>query len=701
MLKLFGRLAFVVIVLSNGPKLLAQNSVIELTPEFSNYNIGKKTTYFEDKSEDMSFEEILKDDIQSQFIPMKYDVLVAGIKTSSFWVKIRTKNVNPTTQSRWVLTLDYPPLDYITLYEKDLEGNWQTQMSGDRLAFNSRGVQHYKFAFPLAMPDTLERTYYLKVKTGGSVVIGVHIESEKYFVKDGLIGSIGYGIFIGALIIMLFYNLFLYFSLKDSSYFAYVLFILNNLVMQLCYSGHISQYVFPDNPDMANRMLPMAVALTPFTAVFFTIRFLNTNKYTPLVHKLLLFIGGFSIVNFFISAFFPAHTAGFPNSVNISLLLIAVIIAGVTNLIKGNKSARFFLLAWSFLVVGGLIVTLRSFGVNFPSFISRNGSMISSLIELVFLSIALADKYSIYKVEKDAAIHEIINLKENANKQLEKKVAERTAELNESLKNLTKTQDQLIQKEKLASLGELTAGIAHEIQNPLNFVNNFSELSDELVKEILEERQKSHDLQDHALQDEILQDIALNLDKIQHHGKRASGIVKGMLEHSKVSSGNAEVVDMNDLLEDYIRLSYHGMVAKNSDFEVEFVKVFDPSLPKLKLITQDIGRVILNLLNNAFYAVDLAKKNAESGNYKPTISITSQKQEQMLTVSVTDNGIGMSEKVRQKVFEPFFTTKPTGEGTGLGLSLSYDIITKGNAGRMTVESIEGKGSTFTIQLPLI
>jgi signal transduction histidine kinase len=284
---------------------------------------------------------------------------------------------------------------------------------------------------------------------------------------------------------------------------------------------------------------------------------------------------------------------------------------------------------------------------------------------------------------------------------LEQKVNDRTAELQHSLNNLRETQAQLIQSEKLASLGELTAGIAHEIQNPLNFVNNFSELSMELAEELKAEMQKFNI--DQKIVNDILDDLSQNQEKISYHGNRASSIVKGMLEHSRTSTGVKELTDINALADEYLRLTFHGLKAKESNnaeirFNYDFKTDFDKNLPKVKVIPQDFGRVLLNLINNAFYAVkQVSNKRA---NYKPLVTISTHHTDNQVIIKIQDNGIGMSEATKAKVFQPFFTTKPTGEGTGLGLSLAYDIITKGHDGAIDVESVEGEGTTFTVTLPI-
>ena len=264
----------------------------------------------------------------------------------------------------------------------------------------------------------------------------------------------------------------------------------------------------------------------------------------------------------------------------------------------------------------------------------------------------------------------------------------------EALSELQATQKQLVQSEKMASLGELTAGIAHEIQNPLNFVNNFSEVSKELLDEMKEELEKGN--VDDAR--EIMNDVIQNLEKINHHGKRADGIVKGMLQHSRSSSGQKELTDINALCDEYLRLAYHGLRAKDKSFNAKFETDLDTSIGKINILPQDVGRVVLNLINNAFYAVSERKKAGEP-DYEPTVAVSTLKKGNTVEISVTDNGTGIPQKVIDKIFQPFFTTKPTGQGTGLGLSLSYDIVTKGHDGELKVETKEGEGTIFKIIVP--
>jgi len=263
----------------------------------------------------------------------------------------------------------------------------------------------------------------------------------------------------------------------------------------------------------------------------------------------------------------------------------------------------------------------------------------------------------------------------------------------ETLTELKTTQSQLIQSEKMASLGELTAGIAHEIQNPLNFVNNFSDVNKELLLELKEEALKVNMAEVQSIADDVIS----NEEKINHHGKRADAIVKGMLQHSRKSEGKKESTDINGLADEYLRLSYHGLRAMDNSFYATIKTDFDPGLAKINIIPHDIGRVLLNLYNNAFYAVGEREK-LQPENYEPTVSVSTKRMDHGVEIKVRDNGLGIPQKVLGKIFQPFFTTKPTGQGTGLGLSLSYDII-KAHGGEIKVNTQAGESTSFDIILP--
>lgn len=411
-------------------------------------------------------------------------------------------------------------------------------------------------------------------------------------------------------------------------------------------------------------------------------------------------------------------------------LLLGILYIGLT------RKEYFPLRTILFAILPFAIISFAADAVQLidKSFYNKNGAyfkatIVFSIVWLVARLIISSKQEKALKIANEKTLQEQekrkwITIK---NEELEKVVSERTAELRsqkdeieKTLNELKATQKQLIHSEKLASLGELTAGIAHEIQNPLNFVNNFSELNTELIQEMNDEIAKGN-LEEAKM---IAVDIKENEEKIIYHGKRADAIVKGMLQHSRASNGIKEPTDINELCDEYLRLAYHGLRARDKSFNAGMKTDFDPALEKINVVPQDIGRVVLNLLTNAFYAVkekDIAEKsllekkgdlNDQAGTastgkkYEPMVSIITRSLEDIIQIQVSDNGNGIPQSALDKIFQPFFTTKPTGEGTGLGLSMSYDIIIKGHNGNLEVATYtddqnlnKQSGTTFTISLP--
>ncbi|MBX2890636.1 MAG: GHKL domain-containing protein [Saprospiraceae bacterium] len=385
--------------------------------------------------------------------------------------------------------------------------------------------------------------------------------------------------------------------------------------------------------------------------------------------------------------------------------LIYVLLLITVYLLREHRSAR--LLAGALLPVAAIYLVNNLFRATLPSFYSSYKEFFESAATFAGLWLFGFGIYAMVQNNRERKQRqkqeERIRQAEARKAELEHLVAERTAELTQQKDALEKTltelkaaQDQLIHSEKMASLGELTAGIAHEIQNPLNFVNNFSELSVELAHELLDELEKP-DL-DRELVKDLVSDLTQNQEKINHHGKRAANIVSGMLQHARSSTGAKEPTDLNALADEYLRLSYHGLRAKDKSFNAKMSTEFDPAIGKIEVVPQDFGRVLLNLINNAFYAVHQKAKQASEG-YNPTVTISTKKLKNAIEIRIHDNGTGIPDSLKAKIFQPFFTTKPTGQGTGLGLSLAYDIVTKGHGGTMEVETKEHEGTTFIIQLP--
>ena len=370
---------------------------------------------------------------------------------------------------------------------------------------------------------------------------------------------------------------------------------------------------------------------------------------------------------------------------------------------KDLRGAQWAVLAGILLsMMLGFVLAFTADGNN-PFVLSRllyTGVFLSFPLSLL-VYVSMRFKEIISDVRKNAA--QVVLLSEekkqqalNQQKMLQDEVNRQTAELRDTLKNLKAAQAQLVQSEKMASLGELTAGIAHEIQNPLNFVNNFSDVNTELVDELTSELAAGN--VQSAI--DLAKDIKDNEQKINHHGKRADSIVKGMLQHSRTSSGQKEPADINALVDEYLRLAYHGLRAKDKLFNAKFGTDFDNSIGKVSIVRQDIGRVVLNLINNAFYAVsERAKLESALGGYMPQVNVQTKLIGNKIEIKVADNGVGIPQKMLDKIFQPFFTTKPTGQGTGLGLSLAYDIV-KAHGGELKVRTKEGEGSEFLIHLPI-
>ena len=446
-----------------------------------------------------------------------------------------------------------------------------------------------------------------------------------------------------------------------------------------------------------------------FLVAFFTLNFvrknINTQTKLPELDPFIKTIGYFIVP--VLLAFSFAFKDKLDPLFNILWFLIFSFIIYVLWLLRSNNLAYSLLKAGlPFYIINTLHDLLEFFAKDFLISYSNVADLISlgALLWMIAFSISANNQMKMLKMEEEK--NKIVV---GENEKLELLVKERTSEilaqkerLETTLEELKTTQNQLVQQEKLASLGELTAGIAHEIQNPLNFVNNFSELNVELIGELKEALSKSKPDENAELIAELLSDVTQNTEKINFHGKRAASIVKGMLQHSRTSTGQKEATDINALADEFLRLSYHGLRAKDKSFNADFKTDFQSDLPIVVAVPQDLGRVFLNLINNAFYACsERSKIESQTGsksNYKPMVKVSTKLIDGVIEIRISDNGVGISKENMEKIFQPFFTTKPTGKGTGLGLSLAYDIVTKGHGGTLEVESEEGEGTAFIIKL---
>jgi two-component system NtrC family sensor kinase len=518
--------------------------------------------------------------------------------------------------------------------------------------------------------------------------------SEKQYPEDTF-----YGIYYGISFIIAFYALALFIATRERYYLYFFLQVIFLSLFSMIYCGEAVLW-FPGFALPLTDYGTVIISLGIICVFLFFNAILKTKKIIPVASVILR--GAVILIALGIILYCIGLRAVSPviNMIGTFTVFFEAIV--LCFYMWREKIIRLIFIGFCIGFVGIVFWVFMEKNIIPYSHLANNLYMIETMWWMIIFSIALELNINNYIKEKYQAQKDLlINMAEkeklvlHQNEMLEQKVEERTKELKDA-------QLQLIQKEKMASLGELTAGIAHEIQNPLNFINNFSEVSNELLNDMKTELATGN----HEEVNSIANDIKQNLEKVVHHGKRVSSIVKGMLQHSMPSRGQTETATLNTLVDEYLRLSYQGLVAKYESFTAVLNTKFDETINNISIVPQDIGRVLLNLFNNAFYAVNEKKKTADK-NYTPTVSVTTKRSTSSplergkgeVEIRVSDNGNGIPKNIIDKIFQPFFTTKPTGHGTGLGLSLSYDII-KAHGGEIKVETKEGEGSEFIIQLPI-
>jgi signal transduction histidine kinase len=563
--------------------------------------------------------------------------------------------------------------------------------------------------------NTHPKQFFIAYGFTDKVITQNYIKDEGHYFK-----GIHDSFFFGVMLLAAVFNFFFFLIVRERMYLYFALY-----VFFLGFGNFNEEFyhVFlREHPLIYYYVASLAFLPAEFFMTFFVRSLLHTKKYYPGWDKF-LFSWNLLYATSYLALFFLDHYLSGTNKEGVGnfisyvidvILHISVLITLFLFLKRNIRFNRQFLLAiipaFTIWVIGEdthwLYIELHYlFNVQLPGFdiwLIQNWGLIETICLfwqvlcfswfLFHYFVELRKQVIQKELEKEIERSQLIEQQKSV---LEEQVTERTAELRQSLQELKSTQAQLIQSEKMASLGELTAGIAHEIQNPLNFVNNFSEVNKEMLQEMQSELKSGN--VDEAIA--ISSDIIDNEEKINHHGKRADSIVKGMLQHSRASSGQKELTDINKLADEYLRLSYHGMRARDKNFNAEMQTDFDETIGKINVVPQDIGRVLLNLFNNAFYAV-YEKKKTTDDTYQPTVTVQTKELNDKIEIRVSDNGNGIPKNIIDKIYQPFFTTKPTGQGTGLGLSLAYDII-KAHGGEIKVETKEHEGSGFMIQLPII
>jgi len=547
----------------------------------------------------------------------------------------------------------------------------------------------------------------LSLSSGSTLTLWVHI-SDNYFITssfpkltiyDPVVALPDFNFaadslfWFGTFLIIWIMSLIMYLYFRDKTSIWFFIFITILIVDTLSNmsSDPLTRILYPENPEIGvivgwGTSVLMMAFLLQFARVFINLP-LKNRKLDKVMH--------ISIWVFFIASIVLFYL--FFHYENLTFITIFMLVYGITYVGSGtiylflkDPLSRIIGLALLLFVIPNLI----------PLLVGKNFIAISALLLTVTIGVGYRLK-NLFE-ERLKAEKEKKDLLTQQNTLLEKQVADRTAELSHSLTELKATQSQLVQQEKLASLGQLTAGIAHEIKNPLNFVNNFSEVSIELVDEAIEERSKSQEARDETLVDEALMEIKSNLQKVHEHGSRANGIVTSMLQHSRGGLGKIEPTDLNALVKEYVNLSFHGMRAGKNPIDVDIILDLDPEIKEVSLIKEDFSRVIINLCNNAFDA--MRQKTLQGFEtlggldvYHPQLTVSTKTEKDLILIEVADNGPGIPDDIKDKILQPFFTTKKGTEGTGLGLSITHDII-KAHGGDLSIES-NPNGSVFTITIP--
>jgi signal transduction histidine kinase len=662
----------------------------------------------EDKENILSFSNVIS---SPDFKLNMVNVPNFGVSKSTFWLKFEIKN--NSSYDNLLLNLDYPNLDEVELYTETKNKEFFVIKMGKHLPFFQRNYQYPSYIFDLKIPFNKIGIYYLKVRSGGQILTPIFVGVPKKVLANLKTENFIIGIYCGIFLIMFFYNLFIYFTVRDKVYLFYIVYIVIVGLVQLCLLGYTFQYLWPNSSWLAIHGIYLLSALVGISSIEFFKVFLQTKIITPSLHKGFIILNTVYLIYIILDLFNLA--SGLYNIIQLCAMILSfyMIFVAVRISKTGSRQARFFLIAWSSFLVGVFVYALKDVGLlpynNFTIYLMPIGTV----IEITLLSFALADRINTYRKEKEQSQAQTLNaLKENEriikeqNITLEKKVKERTAELETSNKNLKDAEVNLVNAEKMAGLGQLTAGIAHEINNPINFVvANIAPLKRDISEVLLildkyndikdgenlsEKLKEINDLKKKLDIDYVSEEINLLLKGIDEGAGRTSEIVKGLQNFSRTDEGDLKLTDIHEGINSTLNLLNSNL----KDFGINVVKDYG-TIPNIECFPGKLNQVFMNLLNNSIHAI----KSLNNPLHQGEISIKTYLEESNVCIQITDNGIGISQKNLSKVFEPFFTTKDIGQGTGLGLSIVYGII-KAHKGTIEVSSFENKSTTFLIKIPL-
>lgn len=668
-----------------------------------------KDVYVLQPDKELRISDVLK---SSAFKKYEKDVPNLGFSTNSSWLRFTIDNKSES--AALLLDVAYPILDEVELFSPDDKGGYQSNLMGEIKPFNTRKYTHPDYIFDLTIPQNGSKTYYLRVKSAEQLILPITVNEPstlwQYLSREDVLS----GLFIGAIIIMFLYNLFIYFSVKDKSYLYYVIYVASVGFTQIGIKGFTFQYLWGNQTGFELKSVTLFACIAPIAAIIFTKIFLNTSAKARRFDKVLSVIMVLMGIAFLLTLFGQIQIGFKLMQLFTTLFAFSLIIVSLIVMKNGYRPARFVFLSWLSLLVGAVIFALKDAGILPYNTFTSYSMQVGTIVEMALLSFGLADRINILKKEKEASQAEALAVaKENEqiireqNVILETKVSERTQELNQSLEDLKQAQSQLVDSEKMASLGQLTAGIAHEINNPINFVtsninplkrdvemildmmNNIEQISQsddsiEDKKKQIEEYKEEMDF------DYLVTEIRHLIKGIYEGASRTAEIVKGLKIFSRLDEDDLKRADINEGLESTLIIA-NNLIGNKTIVVKEYGE-----LPLVECYAGKLNQVFLNIISNAAYAIDKKFGESEGGEIKVSTTIVDGNVE----ISIADNGIGMSEQTMRKIFEPFFTTKDVGEGTGLGMSIAYNTIRKHN-GQIVVNSEVGKGTEFILKIPAV
>lgn len=709
------KIFFILLLCCWGAPTWSAPKLVEITSLEHPMRIGGYLEWLEDKTNSLSPAQAI---LTTGYISCKLDVPNLPVSPNTFWVRITLSNL--TASNDLEMNIDYPTIDSLSLFMVNDSGNMSLLSStGEYVPYYTRKHHHQAYIFNLNLPAGTTHTYYVKLRASEPLQLPITIGTPSRIADELFNKDLLFGLYAGIILVMFLYNLFLFFTVRDRSYLYYVGYMIFTGLTQACLEGYATRLFYPNNAYLANAMVVWIPAFSGIMSIVFINYFLQVKSYAPVLYKILV---GFIVVYFGIIGI--SFTGNLLVSTQImqllvTLLAVVVYITAIKISRRGYRPAKIFLLAWTIFIVSVVVFVMRAQGVLPYNIFTLYAMEIGSAIEVVLLSFALADKINTFRKEKEvsqaqaiAASLENERIVREQNVMLERKVQERTNELqisnedlNKAMKELKDAEIQLVESEKMASLGQLTAGIAHEINNPINFVtSNVSPLNRDVqilletvemiegivLQHIPEQHKQVVNYKREMDYDYLKLEIEQLLKGIGEGAARTAEIVKGLRIFSRLDEDDLKRADVNEGLVSTLVIT-NNLLNNHIVVDAQYGQ-----LPLIECFPGKLNQVFLNMISNAVYAI----KKKFGDEHGGILSIKTFKEGDEVHIHIGDNGTGMDALTMKRIFEPFFTTKDVGEGTGLGLSIAYNTIKKHN-GTVHISSNLGEGTTFKISLPLL